>query len=194
MHSVGGGPCMDDDDTDPHVSMSRGVKFKSSYHSSQDLEVAVWQAMYPKGVVMGTSSKAAFPPERAMFNRQEMGYGNLYFFFDRANITKHFSASRGLSSTEECYATLMSSGAGSSYYQSVTTISFDYAKGSHESGDNDNQQSYEHNPYAWKATMAKHDMTNGWDLPPNCDQEGEGFFGIPLSRASASKLQTTTTS
>ena len=41
--------------------------------------------------------------------------------------------------------------------------------------------------------MAKHDMTNGWDLPPNCDQEGEGFFGIPLSRASASKLQTTTT-
>ena len=85
MHSVGGGPCVDDDDTDPHVSMSRGVKFKSSYHSSQhcykvNLEVAVWQAMHPKGVVMGTSSKAAFPPERAMFNRQEMGYGNLYFF------------------------------------------------------------------------------------------------------------------
>ena len=123
MYSVGGGPCMDDDDTDPHVSMSRGVKFKSSYHSSQyyykvNLEVAVWQAMYPKGVVMGTSSKAAFSPERAMFNRQEMGYGNLYFFFDRANITKHFSASRDLSSTEEYYATLMSSGAGSSYYQS----------------------------------------------------------------------------
>jgi len=87
----------------------------------------------------------------------------------------------------------MSSGAGSSYYQSVTTISFDYTKGSHESGDNDNQQSYEHNPHAWKATMAKHDMTDGWDLPPNCDQEGEGFFGTPLSRASASKLQTTTT-
>ena len=198
MHSVGCGQCMDDDDADPHVSMSRGVKFKSSYHPSQyyykvNLEVAVWQAIYPKIVVMGASSKAAFPPERAMFNRQEMGCGNLHFFFDRANITKHFSASRDLSSTEEHCATLMSSGAGSSYYQSVTTISFEHTKGSHESGDNDNQQSYEHNPHAWKATMAKHDMTDGWDLPPNCDQEGEGFFGTPSSRASASKLQTTTT-
>merc|ERR1719232_1026547 len=33
MYEVGGGPCMDDDDTDPHVSMARGVKFMSSYHA-----------------------------------------------------------------------------------------------------------------------------------------------------------------
>jgi hypothetical protein len=32
-------------------------------------------------------------------------------------------------------------------------------------------------------------MTDGWDLPPSCLQEGETFFGIPLSRASDSKLQ-----
>merc|ERR1719296_98826 len=197
MYEVGGGPCMDDDDTDPHVSMSRGVKFKSSYHASQyyykvNLEVAVWQAMYPKGVVMGTTSKAAFPPDKAMYNRQKVGYGNLYFFFDRANITKAFPANRDMSSTEEYYATLMSSGGGESYYQSVTSIGFDYTKSSH-SNDNNEQQSYEHNPYAWKATMAKHDMTDGWDLPPNCDMEGEGFFGIPLSKASSSKLQSTTT-
>lgn len=35
MDAVGGGPCMDDHDTDPHVSMARGVKFKSSYHEQQ---------------------------------------------------------------------------------------------------------------------------------------------------------------
>ena len=34
MEDVGGGPCMDDHDTDPHVSMSRGVKFKSSTHQT----------------------------------------------------------------------------------------------------------------------------------------------------------------
>lgn len=33
MFNVGGGPYMEDHDTDPHVSMSRGVKFKSSWHS-----------------------------------------------------------------------------------------------------------------------------------------------------------------
>ena len=32
MSDVGGGTCMDDHDTDPHVSMARGLKFKSSYH------------------------------------------------------------------------------------------------------------------------------------------------------------------
>jgi hypothetical protein len=37
--------------------------------------------------------------------------------------------------------------------------------------------------------MAMHDMTDGWDLPPNCYQEGETFFGIPLSRKSDSTLQ-----
>merc|ERR1719221_1202249 len=117
--------------------------------------------MYPKGTVMGTTGKAAFPPDKAMYNRQKVGYGNLYFFFDRANITKAFPAMRDMSSTEEYYATLMSSGSGSSYYSSVTSIGFDYMQGSHDSGDNNEQQSYEHNPYAWKATMAKHDMTDG---------------------------------
>jgi hypothetical protein len=41
--------------------------------------------------------------------------------------------------------------------------------------------------------MAMHDMTDGWDLPPNCEQEGETFFGIPLSRKSDSNLQTSNT-
>jgi hypothetical protein len=46
LEAVGGGPCMDDHDTDPHVSMARGVKFWSSYHKQQymyaaNLEVAV---------------------------------------------------------------------------------------------------------------------------------------------------------
>lgn len=35
MDAAGGGACMDDHDTDPHVSMSRGVKFKSSYHQQE---------------------------------------------------------------------------------------------------------------------------------------------------------------
>ena len=35
MDAAGGGPCMDDHDTDPHVSMARGVKFKSSYHQQK---------------------------------------------------------------------------------------------------------------------------------------------------------------
>ncbi len=39
--------------------------------------------------------------------------------------------------------------------------------------------------------MAKHDMSDGWDLPPNCNQEGETFFGIPLSQKSDSKLLST---
>ena len=111
MDAVNGGPCMDDHDTDPHVSMSRGVKFKSSYHEQQyfysaNLEVAVWQAMYPNGVVIGSTTKANFPPENFNKNKQYVGYGNLYFFFDRANITKAFPASRDLYQSESYYATL----------------------------------------------------------------------------------------
>ena len=95
MDAVNGGPCMDDHDTDPHVSMARGVKFKSSYHESQyffkaNLEVAVWQSIYPNGVVVGSSGTASFPPENAHKNQATVGYGNLYFFFDRANITSSF--------------------------------------------------------------------------------------------------------
>ena len=41
--------------------------------------------------------------------------------------------------------------------------------------------------------MAMHDMTDGWTLPPNCKQEGETFFGIPLSRKSDSNLQSSST-
>lgn len=195
MDAVGGGPCMDDHDTDPHVSMARGVKFKSSYHQQQyfykvNLEVAVWQAAYPKGAVIGTSGLAAFPPDKASKNRQKVGYGNLYFFFDRANITTAFKPNRDLYSSEEYYATLYKSGGVATYYSSVNKINFDYSG----SGSKDkNQKYYEHNPYAWNAKMAKHDMTDGWDLPPNCNQEGEGFLGIPLSRKSDSLLQSTST-
>ena len=189
MDAVNGGPCMDDHDTDPHVSMARGVKFKSSYHQTQyfykvNLEVAVWQYMYPKGVPIGSSGKANFPPNQAGKNQKYIGYGNLYFFFDRANITKAFAPNRDLTEDEEYYATITLKDY-SEYYEKVNKINFDYSG----SGSKNNNQYYEHNPYAWNAKMAKHDMTDGWDLPPNCLQEGETFLGIPLSRASSSKLQ-----
>jgi len=194
MDSVGGGPCMDDHDTDPHVSMARGVKFKSSYHEQQyffhaNLEIAVWQAAYPSGVVIGSTSLAAFPPDRANVNRKTVGYGNLYFFFDRANITASFPPNRDLSTSEEYYSTLYKENTMDVYYETVTKVDFDYSG----SGSGDDNQYYEHNPYSWNAKMAKHDMTDGWDLPPNCNQEGEGFFGIPLSRKSESDLQKTAT-
>jgi hypothetical protein len=186
----GGGPCMDDHDTDPHVSMSRGVKFKSSYHSEQymyeaNLEVAVWQAMYPSGVVIGSKSYARFPPGSSG-SKSYVGYGNLYFFFDRANITNAFSPSRDLSDNESYYSTLYSSGDVSTFYSCTTDIDFNY-------GGSGDQGEWEHNPYAWKATSAMHDMTDGWDLPPNCYQEGETFLGIPLSRKSDSKMQSSST-
>ena len=95
---------------------------------------------------------------------------------------------RELSSTEKSYATLYSGGKSDSYYESTTTVGFDYNKGS---GSNDNNDSYEHNPYNWNAEMANHDFSDGWDLPPNCKQEGETFFGIPLSQRSDSKLLST---
>ena len=192
MYNVGSGPCMDDRDTDPHVSMARGVKFWSSYHAEQymyaaNLEVAVWQSMYPYGVPIGSSGYAAFPPGHGG-TKQVVGYGNLYFFFDRANITKAFSPYRDLTSSEQTYATLYMSQDTSSYYSSTTSISFDYSG----SGDNDGS-SWEWNPYSWNQMSAKHDMTDGWELPPNCLQEGETFFGIPLSRTSGSKLQSSMT-
>ena len=196
MDAVGGGPCMDDHDTDPHVSMSRGVKFKSSYHQEQyfykaNLEVATWQAMYPKGVPIGSNSYSSFPPETGMKNKEYTGYGNLYFFFDRANITKAFRPNRDLSSTEKYYATIVSSGQSGQFYESTTEIGFNYNKQSGSGSGDKEQEYYEHNPYGWNAKMAKHDMTDGWDLPPNCNQEGETFFGIPLSQKSDSKLLTT---
>jgi len=192
LDAVGGGPCMDDHDTDPHVSMSRGVKFWSNSHASQyaynaNLEVAVWQAMYPNGVPIGSNGYAAFPPGRGG-QKQYVGYGNMYFFFDRANITREFTTLRALSDQEAYYSTLMKTTDVSAYYSSTTSIGFDYS-GSQDNGDDDS--SWSHNPYNWRADMAYHDMTDGWDLPPNCLEEGETFFGIPLSRSSSSKLQST---
>ena len=187
---VGGGSCMDDEDTDPHVSMARGVKFKSSsyqsnYFHAANLEVAVWQHMYPTGVIIGSGGYASFPPG-SRGNKQYVGYGNLYFFYDRLNITKAFRPNRDLSDTEVEYSTLYSRGNSQSYYEETTEISFDYTA----SGD---QSDWDHNPYAWNAGMAMHDMTDGWDLPPNCNQEGETFLGIPLSRKSESTLISSST-
>jgi len=192
MDDVGGGSCMDDQDTDPHVSMGRGIKFKSSYHEENyffdvNLEVAVWQAMYPDGVVIGTTKSSSFPLNSG--SKQNVGYGSLFFFFDRANITQAFTAERDLSDSESYYSTLMSGGGDDSFRNSVTDVEFDYEGG----GGDDDGAGYEHNPYNWKADMAMHDPTGGWDLPPNCKQEGEAFFGIPLSRRSNSKLQTSGT-
>jgi hypothetical protein len=114
LQNVSKGDCVDDHDTDPHVSMARGVKFKSSYHMQQyanaaNLEVAVWQAMYPYGVIIGSSSSASFPPG-VKGKKQAVGYGNMYFFFDRMNITKAFPPSRGLTDDEYYYATLYKKG------------------------------------------------------------------------------------
>jgi hypothetical protein len=192
MDAVGGGPCMDDHDTDPHVSMARGVKFWSSTHKTQylynaNLEIAVWQAMYPKGVVIGSNGYAAFPPGRSG-TKQYVGYGNLYFFFDRANITSAFMPNRDLTDTQKYYSTFYMKGNTASFYSSTTSVNFNYG------GSRDNQDgNWEHNAYNWHASMAIHDMTDGWDLPPNCLQEGETFFGIPLARSSKSKMQSTTT-
>ena len=153
--------------------------------------MAVWQSVYPKGVVIGSSGYSSFPPDSGTKNQMYTGYGCLYFFFDRANITKAFATNRDLTSTENYYATLYSKGQSEKYYESTTKIDFDYNKQSGSgSGDND-QEYYEHNPYGWNAKMAKHDMTDGWDLPPNCNKEGETFFGIPLSETSDSKLLST---
>lgn len=122
------------------------------YFYKANLEVAVWQAMYPNGVVVGNSGSASFPPDSGSHNKMHIGYGNLYFFFDRANITKAFPPNRDLSSTEAYYSTLYSKGGSDTYYESTTTIGFDYSG----SGSGDNEQTYyEHNPYGWKATMAK---------------------------------------
>ena len=164
--NAGCGDCMDDHDTDPHVSMARGVKFHSSYAMQQyqystNLEVAVWQSMYPNGVVIGTSGSAAFPPGRGG-RRQRVGYENLYFFFDRANITYAFPPNAYLSDDQKYYATLYASSDTSEFYESVTDIDFDYG-GSH---DNNDGGDWEHNAYNWKATMASHDFTDGRDLPP----------------------------
>jgi hypothetical protein len=112
----------------------------------------------------------------------------LYFFFDRANITKAFAPYRSLTDDEKYYATLYMGNDVSSYYASTTSIPFDYSG----SGDK-NQGDWEWNPYSWNQQSAKHDMTDGWQLPPNCLQEGETFFGIPLSRSSGSKLQSSMT-
>jgi hypothetical protein len=189
LENVDQGSCVDDHDTDPHVSMARGVKFKSSYHMQQyiyaaNLEVAVWQAMYPKGVVIGSESYASFPPD-GQEKKKLVGYGNLYFFFDRMNITKAFPPSRTLSNEESYYATLFHKGKASKFYRTASAVNYDNEDG----GD-----SWEYNPYyQWKTNVAIHDQTNGWDLPPNCNEEGETFVGIPLSRKSKSNLQSTST-
>ena len=103
--------------------------------------------------------------------------------------TQHFGFTRDLTSEEKSYATLHSSAKSDSYYESGNEIGFAYNKGPGSSDDNE----YEHNPYAWKTLPANLGPTEGWDLPLNCYQDGGAFLGIPLSRASSSKLQSTNT-
>jgi hypothetical protein len=201
LQDVNEGSCVDDHDTDPHVSMARGVKFKSSYHKQQymyaaNMEVAVWQAMYPKGVVIGSNSYAVFP-FGSKNKKKYVGYGNVYFFFDRMNITKAFPPSRSLTSQESYYATLYKKVGTSGFYDQVNSSDVYSLMNNGEEdkdrdGDNGND-SWEYNPYKWKTNKALHDQTNGWDLTPNCNQEGETFLGIPLSRRSKSNLQSTST-
>jgi len=197
IDNVNAGNCVDDEDTDPHVTIARGVKFKSSYWLTQylyqvNLEVAVWQAMYPKGVVIGSSSTAKFSGSSYRW-KTVVGYGNLYFFYNRNNITKSFSPSRSLTSEETYYATLYKNGYTSAFYDNTTSINFSYQGGNNnnnQDGDN-NGNSWEYNPNEWTTNMALNNPTNGFDLPPNCYQDGETFLGIALSRQSASTLQST---
>jgi hypothetical protein len=190
IYSVGGSPCADDHEGDLQIAIGRGVKYWSSYHSLQyqyvaNWEVVVWQSMYPKGVPIGSSGYAAFPPGKGG-TKQKVGYGNLYFFFDRTNITKAFAPYRGLSSAESYYATMSKSTDVSGFYTSTA-----FSNNNYEPRPGTDQESWEWNPYSWNQMSAKQDMTMGWQLPPNCKQEGEAFFGIPLSRASGSKMQNT---
>lgn len=190
IDNVNAGNCVDDEDTDPHVTLARGVKFKSSYWMAQylyqvNLEVAVWQAMYPKGVVIGSSSTAKFSGSSYRW-KTVVGYGNLYFFYNRNNITKSFPPSRSLTSEETYYTTLYKNGYASAFYDNTTSINFNY----NQDGDN-NGDSWEYNPNEWTTNMALNDPTDGFDLPPNCYQDGETFLGIALSRQSASTLQST---
>ena len=97
--------------------------------------------------------------------------------------TQHFGFTRDLTSEEKSYATLHSSA--KSVSESTSTAGFLDIKGPGSSDDNEYS---EHNPYAWNPGPTK-----GWDLPPNCYQDGGTFLGIPLSRASSSKLQSTNT-
>lgn len=196
IDNVNAGNCVDDEDTDPHVTMARGVKFKSSYSKAQylykvNLEVAVWQAMYPKGVVIGSSSTAKFSGSSSSRWKSVVGYGNLYFFYNRNNITKSFSPSRSLTSSETYYATLYNNGYARAFYANTTTINFNYQGDDNKNDGNNNGNSWEYNPNEWTTNMALNDPTDGFDLPPNCYEEGETFLGIALSRQSASNLQST---
>ncbi|KAL7535364.1 hypothetical protein ACHAWF_005147 [Thalassiosira exigua] len=179
MDAVGADPCVNHD-ADLRVSLAKGVKFRSSHHERRylheiNLEVAVWQSMYPNGVPIGSEAHTSFSPNPG--NENPVGYGNLYFFFDRANITKAFSPNRDLTAEEGYYATLYKAGLAEPFYESTSTIGFNYT-----SGDNETQE-YEYNPQNWDPKIAKRDATKGRNLPPNCMQEGETFFGIPLSYA-----------
>ncbi len=69
----------------------------------------MWQAMYTKCVIIGSNSYAVFPFGKRG-KKKWVGYSNLYFFFDRANITKAFPPSRSLSKDESYYATLYQAG------------------------------------------------------------------------------------
>ncbi len=56
---------MDNHNTKPHVSTRRGTKFKSSMHQASymydaNLDVAMWQAMYSKGVPNGSKGYVFF--------------------------------------------------------------------------------------------------------------------------------------
>jgi hypothetical protein len=108
------------------------------------------------------------------------------------NITKAFAPSRSLTSNETYYATLYKkTGTGSFYDQVNASDVFALMNGGEGGGDDGD--SWQYNPYKWKSNKALHDQTVGWDLTPNCYQEGETFLGIPLSRKSKSSLQSTST-
>jgi len=182
--------CVKESDTDLYVTLARGVKFKSSYHMEQyldrvNLEVAVWQAMYPKGVVIGSSSTSKITSSANWKWKSVVGFGNLYHFSNRNNIIKSFPSSRSLSSEESYYATLISNGYATPFYANVTNIDFKYE--SNDDGNNDN--GWEYSSDKWTKDLSLFDPTTGLNLPPNCYEDGEAFVGIALSRNSGSNLQ-----
>jgi len=184
------GGCVKDSNTDLFVTLARGIKFKSSYHMEQylnrvNLEVAVWQAMYPKGVVIGSSSTSTITSSSYWKWKSVVGYGNLYYFLNRNNIIKSFPSSRSLSSEESYYSTFYTNGYATPFYSNVTNIDFKY--GSNDDGNNDN--GWEYSSDKWTKDLSLFDPTTGLNLPPNCYEDGEAFVGIALSRNSVSSLQ-----
>ena len=176
LATFGGISCADDRMTNPHVSMSRGTKFWSSTHMSNyftaaNTEVARWQKAYPYGVHIGSSGTADFGQGNG---EESVGYGNLYFFYNRNLITRKFSPNRDLTDTEKSYATI-----------DISAVTLDGSETIPNSDKNDDNNYFSYDCFYFGAYNFKKDPTVGANMPCGCYEEGEAFFGIPLAQKAA---------